>query len=169
MASITGADIDGGSTDNCGVGSLTPNPAAFTCADSGANSVTLVVADTTGNTDSCVATVTVQDTAAPTAICQNLTVFLDGSGNATITAGNVDGGSSDNCGLASLSVNPASFTCADSGANSVTLTATDVSSNSSSCVATVTVQDTTAPHRGLPEHHHFPRRFRKCFDHGGRY
>ena len=40
--------------------------------------------------------VTLNDGAPPTAICQNINVVLDGSGNATIVATDLDGGSSDN-------------------------------------------------------------------------
>lgn len=144
-ASITAADVDGGSSDNCGLSSLSVSPSSFTCANTGANTVTLTAVDNSGNTSVCNSTVTVIDSISPTAVCQNITVFLDGSGNASITATDVDGGSSDNCGLASLSVSPSSFTCADAGANLVTLTATDVNGNTSTCTATVTVADTTAP------------------------
>ena len=144
-ATITAGDVDNGSTDNCGSAMLMASPTAFTCADSGANSVTLTVTDVSSNSATCIATVTVQDTASPIAVCQDITVILDPSGNASITAADIDGGSSDNCGSPDLNATPTGFTCADSGANSVTLTVTDVSSNSSSCVATVTVQDTTPP------------------------
>ncbi len=144
-ATITGSDIDGGSSDNCAVSSLTPSTTSFTCADIGANSVTLTVTDASANTASCLSTVTVVDTTSPTAVCQNITVYLDATGNASITAGDVDGGSTDNCGVAGLSVSPAIFTCADVGANNVTLTVTDASANSSTCTAIVTVVDTNSP------------------------
>ncbi|MCB9235628.1 MAG: HYR domain-containing protein [Bacteroidia bacterium] len=143
-ATITAGDVDGGSTDNCGV-SLSASPTAFTCVDVGANSVTLTATDPSGNTDNCTATVTVSDTTAPTATCQNITVFLDGAGSATITGSDVDGGSSDNCGIASTSASPSAFTCSNTGANAVTLTVTDVNANTSTCSATVTVVDSTAP------------------------
>ncbi len=144
-AIITAADIDGGSSDNCGTPSLSASQTSFTCADLGVNNVTLTATDGSSNSSTCMATVTVIDSTAPTAVCQNITVFLDGSGNATITAADIDGGSSDNCGTPSLSASQTSFTCADLGANNVTLTVTDVSANSSTCAATVTVQDTISP------------------------
>jgi hypothetical protein len=43
------------------------------------------VTDANGNTSTCDATVTVEDNVAPTAICQNITVQLDATGNVTIT------------------------------------------------------------------------------------
>ncbi len=144
-ASITAADIDGGSTDNCGAVTLSASTTSFTCADIGANNVTLTVEDGNTNTATCVAVVTVADTTSPTVVCQNINAYLDGTGNATITAADIDGGSTDNCGSPTLSASLTAFTCANIGANSVTLTATDGSSNSSNCVSTVTVLDTISP------------------------
>ncbi len=142
---IVPGDVDNGSTDNCGIASMTLSNSSFTCANIGANSTTLRVFDAAGNVDSCTATITVQDTTSPTASCQNITVFLDGTGNATIVPGDVDNGSSDNCGTPSLSLSKTAFTCADIGANNVTLTATDGSSNTAQCMATVTIADTNSP------------------------
>jgi len=142
---ITGSDIDGGSTDNVGVTTLTLSTSAFTCADIGSNSTTLTVGDAAGNTDACVATVTVADTTSPTAVCQNVTLYLDGTGNASMLASDIDGGSSDNCSTVSLAASQTAFTCAEVGANSVTLTVTDGSGNTSTCISTVTIADTTSP------------------------
>ncbi len=144
-ASIVAADVDGGSTDNCGIVSLSASATSFTCADVGANTVTLTVTDGSTNVDNCTATVTVEDNIAPTAVCQPAFVYLDANGSGSIAASDVDGGSSDNCGIASLSVTQNSFSCADVGANTVTLTVTDVNNNVSTCTATVTVSDNIAP------------------------
>ncbi|MES2800793.1 MAG: HYR domain-containing protein [Bacteroidota bacterium] len=144
-ASISGSDIDNGSSDFCGIASLVPSISAFTCANIGANAVTLTVTDNTGLTSSCISTVTVNDNSAPTAICQNQTVSLDATGNASVTAAMINNGSSDNCSIASIAVAPSTFTCANIGANSVTLTVTDGSGNAATCTATVTVQDILAP------------------------
>lgn len=144
-ASILAGDIDNGSTDNCGIATQTLNTTSFTCNDLGANSVTLTVSDASGNTSSCTATVTIVDLIAPIANCQDITITLDTNGNASILAGDIDNGSTDNCGIDTITADITSFTCSDAGTNAVTLTVTDVSGNSSSCVATVTVIETTAP------------------------
>ncbi len=144
-ATITAADVDGGSTDNCGAPTLGIDVSAFTCANIGANTVTLTATDGSGNVGSCTATVTIIDSISPTALCQDLTVYLDGAGTATITTGDVDAGSSDNCGIAGLSLSQSSFTCANVGANTVTLTVTDGSGNIGTCSSTVTVLDTISP------------------------
>jgi hypothetical protein len=144
-ASIVAGDIDGGSTDNCGIASLAITPSTFTCADVGANTVTLTVTDVNGNSSSCTATVTVEDNVPPVALCQNITIQLDANGDASIVAADVDGGSTDACGIASIAIDIDTFTCADVGPNSVTLTVTDNNENMSSCVAIVTVVDDILP------------------------
>lgn len=144
-ASITGADADGGSYDNCGIASRTVSPNTFNCSNVGPNTITLTVTDVNGNVSTCTATAQVRDVTPPSAVCQDVTVQLDASGNASVTASQVNNGSSDNCSIASLSVSPNTFTCSNVGANSVTLTVTDVNDNVSTCSSTVTVQDNVAP------------------------
>ena len=55
----------------------------------GDNSIVLTVWDVNGNVSTCLATVTAEDTIAPTAVCQDITVQLDANGNATIAAGDI--------------------------------------------------------------------------------
>ncbi len=107
--------------------------------------VTLTVTDTAGNQDFCTAQITVEDNVAPTAICQNITVNLPPSQTVSITPGDVNNGSSDACGIDTLSIDVDTFTCANLGGNTVVLTVTDIHGNSSTCNATVTVQDIVAP------------------------
>ena len=144
-ASIAGADIDNGSTDNCGIASLTASPNAFTCSDLGANTVTLTVLDNNGNSLTCTSTVTVVDVIKPNMVCQDITALLDMSGNVTITPAQIDNGSSDNCTLVSLTLDETTFDCTTVGNNTVTLTGTDDSGNLESCTATVNVEDTEDP------------------------
>lgn len=120
------------------------------CSKVGANTVTLVAKDVTGNTATATATVTVVDNTAPVVATQNATVQLDANGAASVTAADVNNGSSDACGIQSIIVSPNSFTCANVGANTVTLTVTDVNGNVSSNTATVTVEDKTAPVLSVP-------------------
>ncbi|MCC6725909.1 MAG: hypothetical protein IT258_15480, partial [Saprospiraceae bacterium] len=143
--SINAAQVSAGASDNCGSPTLSVSPNSFTCANFGANTVTLTATDFVGNTATCNATVTVQDIAPPTAMCQNLTVPLDASGNASITAFQVDNGSFDNCAVGPISIDQSSFDCNDLGANTVTLTVPDVFGNISTCTATITVQDVAPP------------------------
>jgi len=141
---VTPAMIDNGSSDACSI-NLSASPSAFTCANIGANTVTLTVTDPNFNVSTCTSTVTIADNTSPTAIAQNINLNLDAFGNATLLASSIDDGSSDNCGIASMVVSPNSFTCANVGPNSVTLTVTDVNGNSSTASAIVTVADVDAP------------------------
>ncbi|MBX2827800.1 MAG: T9SS type A sorting domain-containing protein [Flavobacteriaceae bacterium] len=145
MASISVNDIDNGSFDNCSIANANIDITNFNCADIGSNAVTLTVTDPSGNTSTCVASVTVEDPIAPNIICQDITVQLDATGIATITAGDIDGGSTDACGIVSTSIDITEFDCNDIGTNPVTLTVVDTNGNISNCVALVTVEDTIAP------------------------
>ncbi len=146
MASITAADIENGSTDNCGVASTSIDVTDFTCADVGPNTVTLTVTDVNGNSSTCTTIVTVEDNVPPVANCAApFTIQLDANGDASITVGDIENGSTDNCGVASTSIDVTDFTCADVGPNTVTLTVTDVNGNSSTCTTIVTVEDNVPP------------------------
>jgi gliding motility-associated-like protein len=92
-----------------------------------------------GNVSTGTAIVTVTDAILPTVVAQNVTVNLDANGQATITAAQINNGSSDNCSIATITVSPSTFTCANLGANTVTLTVTDASGNVATASATVTV------------------------------
>ena len=142
-ASITTADIDNGSSDNCTY-TLSLDITSFDCDDLGANVVTLTAEDGSGNTHDATATVTVVDNIDPVAVAQNVTVSLDANGAASITTADIDNGSSDNCSY-TLALDVTSFDCDDLGANTVTLTATDGSNNTHSVTATVTVVDNVDP------------------------
>ena len=128
-AKVIVADIDGGSAENCSIGSLVASQTSFNCSNVGNNNVTLTATDPAGNTSSCTAVVTVEDNIAPTAICQDITVALNGSVSATITASDINNGSSITCSLAAISVSQSSFNCSNVGSNTVTLTVTDVNGN----------------------------------------
>ncbi|WP_298543377.1 FG-GAP-like repeat-containing protein [uncultured Aquimarina sp.] len=143
--SITPDQIDNGSSDNCGIQSMSLDTTSFDCTNVGANTVALTVTDVNGNSDTNTAIVTVEDTVAPSVITQDITVQLDASGNASIIPAQIDNGSSDNCGIQSMSLDITSFDCTNVGTNTVTLTVTDVNSNSNTNTAIVTLEDSVVP------------------------
>ncbi len=79
----------------------------------GSTTVNWTATYSTGDTATCSHVVTVNDTEVPTASCQDITVNLDAAGQATIVAGDVDGGSTDNCGISGLSLDQLTFDCSD--------------------------------------------------------
>jgi len=132
-------------SDNCSTPTITQSPVAGTIVTNGTTTISLTATDALGNTATCNFNVIVSDAIVPTAICQNITVFLNAAGNATIAASDIDGGSSDNCSAVTLSASQTTFTCANLGSNNVTLTVTDGSTNTANCIAVVTVSDTISP------------------------
>jgi hypothetical protein len=143
--SVTVADIDNGSTDNCSIASSTLSKSTFDCSEVGANTIYLIVTDANGNIDSASAVVTVQDVIKPTVLTQNVTVSLDASGAGSVTVADIDNGSTDNCSIASSTLSKSTFDCSEVGANSIYLIVTDVNGNIDSASAVVTVQDTIKP------------------------
>jgi subtilisin-like proprotein convertase family protein len=69
MATITAADLDNGSMDNCAIASMSLDVSSFDCSNVGPNTVTMTVTDTAGRTATCTSTVTVQDVTAPEVFC----------------------------------------------------------------------------------------------------
>ncbi len=144
VATIEVANIEDGSTDNCSVTSKSLSKTSFDCSNRGDNSVTLTVEDASGNKGTATATVTVVDNTNPTVVTKNATVYLDGSGKASINTSGIENGSTDNCSF-TLTLDKTDFVCTDKGAQTVTLTATDASGNKGTATATVTVVDAIAP------------------------
>ncbi|GAB4398894.1 MAG: hypothetical protein OHK0053_18300 [Microscillaceae bacterium] len=81
----------------------------------------------------------------PVAVCKNISIPLKADGTVSITANDVDGGSSDDVGIVSKTIDLNNFTCAQVGQNTVTLTVQDADGQTASCTATVTVNDTENP------------------------
>ena len=145
MASIASSDIDNGSTDACGIKTMTIDSSNFDCTEIGINMVKLTVTDNNDNVATCMSEVTVLDTIPPTAICQDITVYLDVTGNVSISENDINNGSSDACGIQSISIDSSNFDCAEVGMNTVLLTITDVNGNVDTCSSVVTVLDTISP------------------------
>ncbi|HRI02038.1 MAG TPA: M36 family metallopeptidase, partial [Saprospiraceae bacterium] len=106
------------------------------------------VVDACGLADTCSQTITVNDNVVPTARCRNITVNLDANGNATITASQINNGSTDNCTATAnliVSAAPSVLTCSNIGVNNVTLSVRDECANVGTCIASVTVVDAMPP------------------------
>lgn len=155
---VTEADVDGliaTAEDNCAVEAIVNdyNDGGDDASDTypeGTTVVTFTATDESGNTAECTTSVTVTSDDVPpiNIVCQDVTAELDGDGNATVDAEDLDGGSTGGAGDLTFTVGgetSVSFGCTDVGANTVTLTATDEVGFSESCDAVVTVEDNIAP------------------------
>ncbi|OYY99349.1 MAG: hypothetical protein B7Y37_14320, partial [Sphingobacteriia bacterium 28-36-52] len=80
------------------------------------------------------------DTENPIAKAKNIIRGLGTTGSVTISAEDIDDGSSDACGIANIVLSKTIFTCSDIGSNTVTLTVTDRSGNVSTTNAIVNIQ-----------------------------
>ena len=171
---VTAGLINNGSTDNCGIQSLTVSPSAFNCTQLGLQNDTLLVTDNAGNTHTCVTTVFISDNTLPVIGCPSSfvvpaganceadvpgLVFNTGSSspavleyfdNALDPCGltfeyKVDAGMFNNLGLFVSNPVDLSNVVFTAGNHSVTLRATDGSGNIAVCNFTVSVQDQTPP------------------------
>ncbi|MFN3999033.1 CARDB domain-containing protein [Algoriphagus sp.] len=149
--SIAPEDVDAGSYDNCNSINLSIDQNVFTDANEGENNVRLIGTDNAGNISSAQATVTIVVIREPVckvyAFAEDLSVSLDKKGSVSISTKQVDKGSYTECtkGKLNLTLSKSTFTCADIGKNSVTLTATDRDGNVGTVEFKVTVVDDTAP------------------------
>jgi hypothetical protein len=132
-------------SDNCGVASVT-NDHPSTFYPVGETIVTWTVTDIHGNvTDTAKQLIRVIDNERPTVITQNITIQLDANGTASITPEQINNQSTDNCGIASITLNKTTFNCSNTGANTVILTVTDIHGHTATKTAIVTVQDMISP------------------------
>ena len=144
---IQQSDILAELADNCSsleeiIVSFDDSP--FTCTSLGTSDFSFTVTDVNENVATAVSSVTVVDRIAPVVVTQDLTVELDESGSVTIDPLQIDNGSSDNCSF-TLSLDQTTFTTADVGNNTVTLTALDGGGNSTTGTAIVTVEMSKTP------------------------
>ena len=140
-ATITAEDVGTIPAGDCGTITSAIDISSFDCSNLGPNNVTLTITDSDGNSSSCVSIVTVVDRTAPTIITKNITIQLDANGTATIDQDAVNDDSTDACGPLTFSTDRTAFNSSHVGENTVTLTVTDGSNNSSSATAIVTVED----------------------------
>jgi hypothetical protein len=106
---------------------------------------TVWVTDANGCASGLNVIIEVADAEPPVLSAHSLTVLLDENGQATITLGDLDAGSYDNCGDFTLTAHPLTFDCNDLGKNIVALFAMDRNGNFNSATATVTVIDNSPP------------------------
>lgn len=143
------AGLNNGSSDNCGIATITASQTQFTCADAGLNTVTLTVTDLSGNSSSTTATVDVQDLISPTITCPGTANLSADAGMCSSSASIGAATAADNCaGVVVFGPVPASPYAI--GTTTVTWTATDVAGNQATCTQDVVVTDDELPAIACP-------------------
>lgn len=146
-ASITTAQIDNGSSDNCELDTLFLDRYDFDCADIGKNTVRLTAVDYVGLTDYCDAIVTVLDTVKPMVACRGpFEIQLDANAEYKLTVAEVlDGNPFDACGIDTMYVYPHELDCDHIGLTTITLWVVGVNGDSSFCESQVYIYGNRAP------------------------
>src|SRR5206468_1227106 len=131
--------------DSCGLAGLFyADAVSNNCAGTKVISRTWTAVDWCGNSNSCVQTITVRDTTRPAIQCPTNRIVECGSDTRTNAMGVAT--AQDGCGQVSVVYTDAiSNKCGATQVISRTWSATDECGNSSSCVQTITVQDTIKP------------------------
>ena len=132
-------------TDTCGAVTITHSDQwQPSCGNAGTLARTWTATDESGNSSTCVQTITVVDTTPPVITCP-ADVTLQCPADTSVEA-NGSASAVDTCGSATVvhsdEWQPA---CGNTGILTRTWSATDECGNSSSCVQTLTVVDTTPP------------------------
>ncbi|MGB0310974.1 MAG: hypothetical protein ACPGCW_00340, partial [Schleiferiaceae bacterium] len=143
LASISTTDIDNGSSDNCNF-ALSLDINSFDCDDLGNNTVVLTAIDSSGNTHSATATVTVVDNISPSLLSNDISLYLDSTGFVEFDTTAVYEAFNDNCD-ATFNFTPQVFDCGDVGAHLSSVSALDGSGNTLSKNLIINVKDSLSP------------------------
>ncbi|MGQ7868174.1 HYR domain-containing protein, partial [Sunxiuqinia sp. sy24] len=153
-ASITIADINNGSSDNCTADEdlvFALDKTDFTCSDLGTNNVVLTVTDEHGNASTCTAAVTVEDNIDPTITCLSSYTATGSSacsGTINVAAPVYD----DNCGVTAVNWTMTGDTndsgsgaigtyTFNRGTTTILYTVNDAAGNENQCSYQITVPD----------------------------
>ncbi len=144
-AQINKEDVFTNVSDNCGVTDSILTKIYFDCSDLGANTVTAYMYDGYNYSPTQDFTVAVEDNMAPEVLVENITVYLDATGSASIVADDILNSVYDNCEVADTVLNKTVFDCSNIGENNINITVSDVNGNETIETAVVTVVDDEVP------------------------
>ncbi|WP_033961693.1 BspA family leucine-rich repeat surface protein [Psychroserpens jangbogonensis] len=146
-ATIVAADINNGSSDNCGSISLSISQTVFDCSNIGANTVILTVDDGNGQTATCNATVTVEDSINPIITCPSNITTTNDVGLCSAIVNYTAPTGTDSCATATTNqiAGLPSGSAFPVGTTTNTFEVTDGSGNTETCSFDVNVNDNEAP------------------------
>ncbi|MBQ4821728.1 BspA family leucine-rich repeat surface protein [Aquimarina sp. MMG016] len=145
---ITSAMVDNGSTDLSGIASLAIDITDFDCTNIGDNAIVLTAIDNNGNSDSCMAIVTVEDSIDPvfdvSTLPEDIEVGFTNNDMYTLEDFTTGVVATDNCDTrrtTTISQNPAPGTLLGVGEYIITLSVEDANTNVTTATFTITVND----------------------------
>ena len=136
-------------TDNC-TGITGTHDASLPITSQDTTTVTWTYDDGHGNTTTQTQYVVIDDITDPTLAVENISVDLDESGNASISAADLITQATDNCGVADTTIDRSAFTTDDIGEKTIEVTLNDINGNSTTESAIVTVSGETTGVNDFP-------------------
>ncbi len=133
--------------DNCSIADLfVVGDSIFNCSSTGSQTMQVRVVDNSGNATTKSMTINVADTLVPDSLgLRNFDLYLNAAGSATLSADSIVLFTRDNCSVVDTTLSKSSFDCSNLGSNSITVTITDPSGNTTQKTCTVTIYDTLNP------------------------
>jgi hypothetical protein len=128
--------------DNCDGATIEYSQASGSSFNVGTATVTATATDASGNVSECTFSIIVSDDEDPVITCPEPIVGTPDEGSCTKNVSYTASGS-DNCEIAGLTYSPASGSSFIIGVTTVTVVATDIHGNVSSCTFTVTINAQT--------------------------
>ncbi len=146
-ATLAASDVVTSASDNCSVVDTTLSQTTFDCSNrSESVSVNVTLSDANGNETTKQVSITVLDTISPILYVKDATLYLDENGSATLSNSDIGNGSADNCQTAYAILSQKDFDCSHLDTPvAVNLSLFDISGNSTTKQAYVTVLDTVKP------------------------
>ncbi|MCF8362615.1 MAG: T9SS type A sorting domain-containing protein, partial [Prolixibacteraceae bacterium] len=142
---LTAEEMGRGTWDNVGIASMELSKTIFTKRYYGRNEVVLSATDLYGNYSEEIVIVNVVDTISPEVKTQNIDVWLDENGIATINKEDVIVEIIDVTGVSFTELSQYEFDCSDLGDNEIIVRSTDYYGNSGKSKAIVSIHDTIKP------------------------
>jgi len=133
-------------SDNCGISTYNPPSYSFACTSATSHQLSVTVSDLSGNSQVVTSQVVVSDTTRPVlSVVDTVNLVLGSNGLSTLNIGQVDLGSTDNCGIVGRFLSKTSFNCSNLGINNVEFRALDAVGNLAFKWFVVRVIDNTPP------------------------
>lgn len=143
---IDSSFVNNNSSDNCAIQSILLSKSTFDCSDTGINIISMIVTDSSNNTDTVYARVEVRDSISPTIVANGIiNLYLNSNSVASIDSSDVNISSFDNCGIYKMTLDQNTFNCSNLDTNEILFTVTDVNNNKSSMLIKVVVKDSIPP------------------------